>query len=310
MNWKVFAPAKINRFLWIGPRDAAGYHPLVTFFQTVALWDEITIRCIQPDGPFEVRWALDAAVGLDPEATTLARAVRRLTEGPAARPAGVWYISLRKRIPVAAGLGGGSSDAAALLMALNEVWGLGLSVSELHEHARAVGMDVPFFLYGGRALADGYGDRVWPLPDDTSAEEWFVLWVPPERAITGIMYQRLDDIRPEAPTRPDVPTLLDDPARLAAALEEAANDFAPVIETAWPEGAAWKERLRRLGAHPVQWSGSGLALWGRFPRAPDAWRAYQALQEVQPPGAFLSVVPALSRRAWHLYIRVRSAAAR
>jgi len=305
MHWKVFPPAKINRFLWVGTRDAAGYHPLVTLFQTVALWDEMTIRCLQRDGPFEVRWILDPAVGPDPTATTLAQAVRRLTEGQAARPAGVWQIRLKKRIPVAAGLGGGSSDAAVLLMALNEIWGLGLSVSELHEHARAVGMDVPFFLYGGKALADGYGDRVWPLPDDASETEWFVLWVPPERAVTSVMYRRLDDVRPEAPTRPDVSALLDDPARLAAALEEAANDFAPVIEATGPEWVAWKERLRRLGAQPVQWSGSGPALWGRFTRAYEAWRAYQALQEACPPGAFLAVVPALNRQAWRSCVRVR-----
>ncbi len=304
MDWKVFAPAKINRFLWVGTRDAAGYHPLVTLFQTVGLWDEVTVRCLRPDGPFEVRWAVDPTAGLDPEATTLARVVRRLTEGQGVRPAGVWQVGLRKRIPVAAGLGGGSSDAAALLMALNDIWGLGLSVSELHDHARAVGMDVPFFLYGGRALADGYGDRVWPLPDDASGEEWFVLWVPPEPAVTAVMYQRLDATRPEAPTRPDVSALLDDPTRLAAALEEAANDFAPIIEATWPQWASWKERLRRLGAHPVQWSGSGPALWGRFTRADEAWRAYQALQEARPPGTFLGVVPALSRRAWRLHVRV------
>ncbi|MCS7312592.1 MAG: 4-(cytidine 5'-diphospho)-2-C-methyl-D-erythritol kinase [Acidobacteria bacterium] len=306
MKWKIFAFAKINRFLWVGTRDPTGYHPLVTFFQTVALWDEITLRCLQPDGPFEVRWTIDPAVGLDPEATTLAQAVRRLVEGRTPRLTGVWHIRLRKQIPIAAGLGGGSADAAALLMALNEIWGLGLSVSELHEHARAIGMDVPFFLYGGRALAGGYGDRVWPLPDDTSAEEWFVLWVPPERAVTRVMYQRLDVVRPEAPVRPDVLTLLDTPTRLAAALEEAANDFVPVIETTWPEGAAWKERLRRLGAHPVQWSGSGLALWGRFTHAYEAWRAYQALQAARPPGTFGAVVPALSRRAWRAYIRLRA----
>jgi 4-diphosphocytidyl-2-C-methyl-D-erythritol kinase len=309
MEWKVFAPAKINRFLWVGARDSSGYHPLVTYFQTVSLWDELCVRCLRPDGSFRVRWVLEPDVGLDPEATTLAQVVRRLTAVGEGRVAGSWQITLRKRIPVAAGLGGGSSDAAALLMALDEIWGLGLSMSELHEHARGIGMDVPFFLYGGRALADGYGDRVWPLSDEPSETEWFVLWVPPERAVTAEMYRRLDEARTAPDERPDVTPLLEAPSRLQAALEEARNDFAPLIEATWPEWTLWKDRLRALGAAPVQWSGSGPALWGRFTRASDAWRAYQALREASPPATLLTVVPALSRRAWRSYVRVRPGAA-
>ena len=164
------APAKLNLFLHVTGRRADGYHLLETVFQFVDLSDSIDLR-LRADG--EVRRPGppdDIAAEID---LTL-RAARALQAATGCR-LGV-DIALRKRIPMGAGLGGGSSDAATVLLGLNRLWGLGLPRRELLAIAGGLGADVPVFVFGRNAYATGIGDRLRPI---RLPRRWFVLVMPP-----------------------------------------------------------------------------------------------------------------------------------
>ncbi|HLX57887.1 MAG TPA: 4-(cytidine 5'-diphospho)-2-C-methyl-D-erythritol kinase, partial [Ktedonobacteraceae bacterium] len=153
----VRAYAKINLTLEVTGRRADGYHELATVMQTVDLHDTL---CLTAGGDGRVRVECTRAE-LSNEENLAAQAARLLRERFALSQ-GV-LIELRKRIPVAAGLGGGSSDAAAVLLALRQWWRLPLSLPELQAMAATLGSDVPFFLTGGLAFCVGRGERVTPL---------------------------------------------------------------------------------------------------------------------------------------------------
>lgn len=152
------APAKVNLTLEVLGRRDDGYHEIRTIMQTVSLYDDLDIS-LRTDG--KVMLAAEA-VGLpEPEENLIVRAARLLKERTGCRLGA--DISLRKEIPIGAGLGGGSSDCAATLMGLNSLWGLGLAPQELANVAARLGSDVPFFISGGAALCEGRGERVSPL---------------------------------------------------------------------------------------------------------------------------------------------------
>ncbi len=162
------APAKINLTLEVLGRRDDGYHDIVTIMQAIDLCDTVTL---EPDDKISLdcdRPELDSPDNLALRAAHLLRDVAKCDRGA--------RIGLQKAIPVSAGLGGGSSDAAAALKGLNRLWGLGLSTEELTPIAAQLGSDVPFFLHGGTALAQGRGERVRPMP---SADiKWIVLLCP------------------------------------------------------------------------------------------------------------------------------------
>lgn len=153
----VRVPAKVNLQLSVGPPRGDGYHDLVTVFHAVSLFDEVTVR---PADRASVRVTGEGAASVPGGRSNLAvRAARALASVALARrskPA--VHIDIRKRIPVAAGLAGGSADAAAALVACNELWGTGLTHAELREVAATVGSDVPFALLGGTAIGQGRGE--------------------------------------------------------------------------------------------------------------------------------------------------------
>jgi len=155
-------PAKVNLQLSVGPPGADGYHDLVTVFHALALFDEVTVTSADTDSVV-VTGEGARSVPLGPD-NLAARAVAALLDavGPGVRDAPGLAIEIRKRIPVAAGLAGGSADAAGALVACNELWGAGLSHQELSEVAARVGSDVGFALLGGTAVGLGRGDRVTP----------------------------------------------------------------------------------------------------------------------------------------------------
>jgi 4-diphosphocytidyl-2-C-methyl-D-erythritol kinase len=151
------APAKLNLFLHVVGRRPDGYHLLQTAFQFIDLCDELRFMW-RPRGVLE---RLGAVPGVPPEQDLTLRAARLLGERIGA-PSGV-AVELRKHIPVQGGLGGGSSDAATVLVALNELWGGGLSPGQLAELGLALGADVPVFVHGRAAWAEGVGERLTPL---------------------------------------------------------------------------------------------------------------------------------------------------
>ena len=165
---RIRIPAKVNLFLRVVERRADSYHEVETVLQSIGLYDtlefapagELTLACDQPDlplGPGNLVWkaaeALRARFGVAP------------TQGAS--------IAIQKQIPVGAGLGGGSADAAATLVALAQLWGLDAGRSDLEEVAAGLGSDVPFFLTGGAMLARGRGERLTPLPPGPSL--WLAL---------------------------------------------------------------------------------------------------------------------------------------
>ena len=154
----VRVPAKVNLQLSVGPLRDDGYHDLMTVFHAVSLYDEVTVR---PADRTSVRvTGQDAALVPAGRANLAARAARALAASVRRRGRSAVHIEIRKRIPMAAGLAGGSADAAATLVACNDLWGAGLSPAELREVAAGLGSDVPFALLGGTAVGQGRGERL------------------------------------------------------------------------------------------------------------------------------------------------------
>lgn len=161
---KVFAPAKINLYLQVLGRDKNGYHRIRTVFQALELYDEISlsetgnnrieITCFDKRGVIK---ALSGKQNIVYKAAAFLRQRQKVDKGV--------RIGIKKNIPVAAGLGGGSSDAAAVLLGLKKLWKLRIKRKELVNIAGKIGADVPFFLSGHTAMGEGYGDIVTPLPD-------------------------------------------------------------------------------------------------------------------------------------------------
>jgi 4-diphosphocytidyl-2-C-methyl-D-erythritol kinase len=195
----VRAPAKINLQLAVGPLREDGYHDLVTVFQAVSLYDEVTAATV--DGPGEDvvvvsgEGADSVPAGPDNLALRAATALAQVA-GLSPDPGRHLEITIRKRIPVAAGLAGGSADAAAALVACNELWQAGLSIEQLSGIAAGVGSDVAFALLGGTAVGQGRGEQLSPAL--ASGEYHWVLAVADGQLSTPAVYQALDRLRASA----------------------------------------------------------------------------------------------------------------
>jgi 4-diphosphocytidyl-2-C-methyl-D-erythritol kinase len=188
------APAKLNLFLHIVGRRPDGYHELQTCFQFVDLCDEITLQ-VRADG--QIRRALDIP-GLPPEADLCIRAARALKEA-AGSPLGA-DISLLKRIPIGGGMGGGSSDAATCLVALNHLWGIHWPIEKLAALGLKLGADVPVFVHGRVAWAEGVGERLTPLyPPRAPVEPIYLILKPNVFVSTAEVFQDPELTRNSAP---------------------------------------------------------------------------------------------------------------
>jgi 4-diphosphocytidyl-2-C-methyl-D-erythritol kinase len=213
---KVRVPAKLNLQLAVGPRRADGYHDLVTVFHAVSLFDEVTVAPARQDGVEVSGEGADRIPGgRDNLALLAVAALRSAMPGQAADRGGV-HVTIFKRIPVAAGLAGGSADAAAALVACNELWGGGLSQTELVEVAAKVGSDVAFALLGGTAVGRGRGERLTPALAPATAYHW-VLAFADGYLSTPEVYAALDRLRADEAGAPKGPKGPKGPARSGAA---------------------------------------------------------------------------------------------
>jgi len=193
----VRVPAKINLFLHVGPVRSDGYHELVTVFQAVDLFDEITVA---PCAMFRLSVSGRGATEVPTDETNLAwRAAALLAQefgGRATNPPLTAHIHIDKHIPVAGGMAGGSADAAGALVGCAQLWGIELSDDELHGLAAQLGSDVNFCLTGGTALGRGRGEQLTPLPT-SGAFHWAVALA--EGGISaGAAYRELDRLREPA----------------------------------------------------------------------------------------------------------------
>jgi 4-diphosphocytidyl-2-C-methyl-D-erythritol kinase len=188
----VRVPAKLNLQLAVGPPRPDGYHDLVTVFHAVSLFDEITAEAAGQDG---VSVSGEGADRVPDNRDNLAlRAVAALRAAVAPRTAGGVHITIVKRIPVAAGLAGGSADAAAALVGCNELWGTGLSQLQLLEVAARVGSDVAFALLGGTAVGRGRGERLTPALAPATPYHWVLAFADGQLS-TPEVYGTLDRLR-------------------------------------------------------------------------------------------------------------------
>jgi len=191
-------PAKLNLQLGVGPPRADGYHDLVTVFHAVSLCDEVTVAPHGRDSVAVTGEGADRVPGgqgnLALRALAALRAAVRDGAGNGAAAAGHVRVTIAKRIPVAAGLAGGSADAAGALVACNELWGAGVPVRQLCEIAATVGSDVAFALLGGTAVGRGRGERLTPVLAPATSYHW-VLALAEGQLPTPEVYAALDRLR-------------------------------------------------------------------------------------------------------------------
>ncbi len=263
---QVKAYAKINLGLDVLRRRPDGYHEVRMVMQTIRLFDKLTVRTTHTPG-ITIRTNL-SYLPCD-ENNLIYRAAALFLE-ETRQKAGV-YITLEKHIPVAAGLAGGSSDAAATLTALNELYRTGLSLKHLQELGVRLGADVPYCLLQGAALSEGIGEILTPLPAPPAAHCLVVK--PPVSVSTRYVYEHLTaDTAPH----PDIDALLD--ALKAGSLPNLAAHLGNTLESVTiplhPEIAAIKEELLQLGALGSLMSGSGPTVFGLFSDRQAAERAF------------------------------------
>ena len=263
----VKAPAKLNLRLKITGRRPDGYHELVSIMVPIDLFDFLELKVI---GEREIELSCEGLrVPTDESNLAYQAALSFLSKARIGK--GV-SIKLKKNIPVAAGLGGGSSDAAATLLTLNEIWSRPLSPSELHTIAVQLGADVPFFLDCEPSLATGIGDILEPLKK--WPELWYVIVSPPIQIPTSWVY---DGLKLEL-TRGEydyiVKFLKNDPFAVSALLE---NDLEEVTSTRFPIIETIKEFLMNAGAEGALMTGSGPSVFGVFSSLNQALSAKQFL---------------------------------
>jgi 4-diphosphocytidyl-2-C-methyl-D-erythritol kinase len=254
--------AKINLLLRVLAREADGYHGLETLFCLVSLTDSLTVERREGEGASIEMTGLDAGA---PEENLALRAARTVLEATGHRFS--VHLTLEKRIPVRAGLGGGSSDAASALHAVNLLAGNAVPRHELFQFAARLGSDVPFFLSGAPiALAWGHGQRMLRLSPLPSAPA--LLLVPRSGISTAEAYGWIDGARHEAGRRGALALDLDTLTRWGDIGRMAGNDFESVVFAQFPEIRAAFEAL--AGTRPLvcRMSGSGSALFAiyRSPR--------------------------------------------
>lgn len=269
------APGKVNLVLRAGAPTADGYHPLATVFEALDLRETVTVRTTRTPGTTVETVAHLPGGGIDRATTELMRAVparshlavraaramqRLAAAGPWASTAAGLAIRVDKRVPVAGGMAGGSADAAATLVACNELWGLGLGPDRLERIGRALGADVPACLTGGIALGTGRGDHMAPLECPGTRHHW-VIALAHEGLSTAEVFAEFDRAAQGAPApAPAAPTDeeladLTGPARLAG--PRLVNDLTAAALSLRPELGGTLNAARAAGALAAIVSGSG-----------------------------------------------------
>ncbi len=270
MILKRSASAKINLGLHVLRKRPDGFHDLETVFVRIG-WadtvtaqaaDALTLTCSDPALPTN-------------ESNLVMKAARLFAQKTGHRQGA--RLHLDKHVPYGAGLGGGSSDAAATLHLLNDLWNLGYPPGELHDLAARLGSDVPFFLRGDAAYATGRGEQLTPLADPATGDAYvfpfaLVVVVPPVAVSTPEAYGL---VQPNDLHRPDLRAVV-----LSNDLDrwnrELANDFEPPILARYPEVAHARALLRKAGAAYTSLSGSGSAVFGVFEDDATAHAAAEA----------------------------------
>lgn len=251
-DWSIWpSPAKLNLFLHIVGRRADGYHELQTVFQLLDWGDTVHLR-VRSDGEIQ---RLGENAGIEPDSDLAVRAAR-LLQARAGTGLGA-DIRVEKRIPIGGGLGGGSSNAATVLVALNHLWNCGLSPVPLAQLGLELGADVPVFIHGRTAFAEGVGEKLTPLE---LPESDFLLLDPGASVSTSDLFQ--------------VPELTRDSPRLTIAGllsgAETGNAFEPIVRTRYPNVARAFDWLAQFGEPRL--TGTGGVIFAAIQAPPSTSR--------------------------------------
>jgi 4-diphosphocytidyl-2-C-methyl-D-erythritol kinase len=278
---RVPALAKVNLGLRVLYRRGDGFHEIRTVFQAISLADTLEIE-YDASGSNSVTVESSIEIPDNLVAKAAALCLAEMNAGGAVR------LRLKKRIPMGAGLGGGSSDAAAVLLALPVLAGIRIPLERLLVMAAALGSDVPFFLAGGRSVAIGRGTELYPLPDQPL--RYAVLLAPGVHVSTVEAYQALGR-RPETELTSEAQqnNIVSFQSQVwGGGAAQFQNDFESVVFERFPVLAECRKRLLAAGASQAGMTGSGSALFGIFRARDEATRAIQLLK-----GSFVRDAPAM-----------------
>lgn len=267
------APGKLNLMLRVLGRREDGYHLLQSVMRLIDYGDTLTFR-VREDA---VIARLNEVDGVPAEGDLTVRAAQALQRASGTRQGA--DITLEKRLPLGGGLGGGSSDAATALLALNHLWKTGFSRARLLELALGLGADVPFFVQGENALVEGIGERLRPL---ALPPAWYLVLCPPVAVPTARIFAHPDLKRDSKPIKMQ---------RFSA--EQAGNDLEPVVCQEYPQVAQHLEWLR--GAAPAWVTGSGACVFAAF----ESERAAREVRARAPAGVQGFVAEGLARHPLH-----------
>ena len=270
------SPAKVNLFLRVLRKRTDGYHDILSLMQKISLCDEmrfalrgegISVRCPGSSLP-------------EDRDNIVYRAAEEILAHVSGHTA--VDITIHKKIPVAAGLGGGSSNAATTLVTLNEMMGTPCSTQELMSMGARLGADVPFFVFGGTALASGRGDRLKPV--EGIPRLWFVLVNPGFEVSTRDIYERLRLGLTKEPIKYRMPRFV----TMSHIAQGLYNDLEKVSLRLYPILSEIKELLMAHGAVGSLMSGSGPTVFGIFRNENDAKKAERRLQETRVGSVFVA----------------------
>ena len=279
MHW--IAPAKINFFLRVLSKRADGYHNIFSLMQKITLYDDL-IFSPRPKG------IVLNCTGIKLPANNenlVVRATKAIFDY--CNYAGGMEITLHKKIPVTAGLGGGSSDAATTLMALNKICSFKLKKDELIKIGAKIGADVPFFIFGNAALTSGIGDKLKHLRNLPQLD--LILIKPPFELSTKMVYENLNLRLTTGKNNYSIPPILD----LSDIVQVLHNDLESVSLKIHPELADLKKMLLRHGALGALMSGSGPTVFGIFSNGKEAKQALEVIEREVPDQYLLFLAKSL-----------------
>ena len=268
-SFTTIAPAKLNLFLHVVGRRADGYHMLQSVFVLLDIGDTLHFAT-RNDGVIQ---RLSHLPGVKPEDDLVVRAAQLLKQeaGNASRQPGLGVdITVEKKLPMGGGLGGGSSDAASTILVLNRLWGLDFPVRRLRAIGLELGADVPFFIFGRNAFAEGIGENLFPVE---LPAWWYVVLTPPVQVSTAAVFTHPELTRDSFPIK-----MLDFSANGIGNLR---NDLQPVVLKSFPEVSRSFEALQAVSQKSVfgvRMTGSGACVFAAFEVEQDAREAFQLLQ--------------------------------
>jgi 4-diphosphocytidyl-2-C-methyl-D-erythritol kinase len=271
MKISIKAPAKINLTLDVLRKRKDGYHEVEMVMTTIDLADRLELSLLE-----QPNIKIDCSASFVPtDERNLAYQAAKLLQKRFAITKGV-HIYIDKEIPVAAGLAGGSSDAAATLRGLNTLWGIGLTLDELATLGEELGSDVPFCVYGGTALATGRGETIEHLPAPPSF--WVVLAKPPIGVSTGNIYGKLK--LSESTKHPDTASMVQAirEKNFTSISENLGNVLEEVTLKEHPGVLHIKDQMKKFGADGVLMSGSGPTVYALTQKESRVHRVYNGLK--------------------------------